>query len=216
MIIDAISDTHNRHKHIQGLGGGQIIIHAGDATSRGLSDETEKFLAWFGGLDYTHRIFVPGNHDWLFERDPVRARQLCARYDITLLIDEAVTIEGIKIYGSPWQPWFHDWAFNAIRGEDIKKHWDKIPEDTHILVTHGPAAGILDVVPYANGTPKERVGCVDLLNRIAELPKLRAHVCGHIHHSHGHMRVGAVDHYNVSICDEGYYPANSVTRIVCT
>lgn len=216
MIIDAISDTHNRHHYIKDLGGGPIIIHAGDATSHGLADEVETFLRWFGDLDYTHRIFVPGNHDWLFEQDELKARALCAKYGVTLLIDEAVTIEGIKIYGSPWQPWFHDWAFNAIRGEDIKKHWDKIPEDTHILVTHGPAAGILDVVPYANGTPKERVGCVDLLNRIAEMPNLRIHVCGHIHHSHGHMRVGSVDHYNVAICDERYYASNSVTRIVCT
>lgn len=46
-------------------------------------------------------------------------------------------IDGLKIWGSPIQHEFFNWAFNRKRGKEIKKHWDLIPSDTNILITHG-------------------------------------------------------------------------------
>jgi Icc-related predicted phosphoesterase len=125
-----------------------------------------------------------------------------------VLIDEAVEIEGVKIYGSPVQPEFHAWAFNKQRGPEIKKYWDAIPEDTEILISHGPAAGILDVVCYADGTPKERVGCHDLYDRVMNLKYLKHHIFGHIHSGYGYVEHNGKHFWNASICDEGYMPSN--------
>ncbi|MCK4490026.1 MAG: hypothetical protein KAU23_07180 [Anaerolineales bacterium] len=51
-------------------------------------------------------------------------------------------IDGTKFYGSPWQPWFYDWAFNLQRGPEIRSKWELIPEGIDILITHGPPYGI--------------------------------------------------------------------------
>tara|TARA_Y100000296_G_C5174834_1_gene259491 strand:- start:2061 stop:2591 length:531 start_codon:yes stop_codon:yes gene_type:complete len=57
---------------------------------------------------------------------------------IKYLNDSSITIDGIKFWGSPIQPWFHDWAFNRKRGNEIRKHWELIPTNTDVLLTHGP------------------------------------------------------------------------------
>lgn len=51
-------------------------------------------------------------------------------------------------------------------------HWNLIPADTNILVTHGPAYGIPDRTIHG-----EQAGCEDLLTRIEEI-KPRFHICG--------------------------------------
>lgn len=58
--------------------------------------------------------------------------------------DEALTVDGYKVYASPWQPEFCRWAFNLPRGPRLAAVWRRIPEDTDILVTHTPPAHILD------------------------------------------------------------------------
>lgn len=215
MKITAISDTHNRHKSLtsQLEVGGDVILHAGDATGRGEKGEVEAFLKWYGELDYSHRLFTPGNHDWLFERNPQLAQELCDKYGVTLLHNKEVVIDGVKFYGSAVTPWFHSWAFNVHRGPDIAAEWAKIPNDTNVLVTHGPVHGILDIVPYANGTPKERVGCHDLFDRVMQLEHLKMHFCGHIHHSHGEHYFNGKKFFNVAICDEMYAPTNPITIV---
>jgi len=107
------------------------------------------------------------------------AEQYLADKDIIYLNDTGTTIEGLKIWGSPVQPEFFNWAFNRERGEDICKHWDLIPDDTDILITHGPAFGILDRVLEG-----EYVGCSDLLKKIKQI-KPKIHAFGHIHEAYG-------------------------------
>ena len=68
--IVTISDTHSRHSKISPMPEGDILIHSGDATERGGIDEIAAFNEWLGALPYKHKIFVAGNHDWLFERSP--------------------------------------------------------------------------------------------------------------------------------------------------
>jgi hypothetical protein len=43
------------------------------------------------------------------------------------------------------QPTHRGWAFNADRGEEILKIWNKIPNNTDVLITHGPPIGETDV-----------------------------------------------------------------------
>jgi 3',5'-cyclic AMP phosphodiesterase CpdA len=67
--IVCISDTHNFHEQIR-IPDGDILIHAGDATNRGTVEEIVFFNQWFCRLPHRHKIFVAGNHDWLFETNP--------------------------------------------------------------------------------------------------------------------------------------------------
>lgn len=198
MKFVAISDTHTLHHHLV-LPSADVIIHAGDITSSGSKKEVISFLEWFSQLDYPHKVMIAGNHDFFFDYhwnaytslgkqrhynkvvDFSDIQELLVKYpSITYLEDSGTTINGIKIWGSPITPWFHDWAFNRERGLDIKKHWDLIPLDTDILVTHGPPFGISDLV-YRD---QESVGCEELAKVLAQIhPKV--HIFGHIHEGYG-------------------------------
>jgi Icc-related predicted phosphoesterase len=195
-----ISDTHGLHyKMTEDLTGGDMIIHAGDVSNRGLKSEIEDFLFWFSNLPYKHKIFIAGNHDFEFERiRSSREEGIRIPDGVTYLQDESVTIDGIKIYGSPWQPWFHDWAFNLYRGEALAEKWNQIPDDVDILVTHGPPHGILDRT--------ERgmiVGCEDLYKRVFEI-KPKIHLFGHIHEGYGMREIDDVIFINASTLDADY------------
>lgn len=203
MKIDLISDTHNKHKEFA-LKGGDLLIHSGDATGRGQSGEIHAFLQWFQKQPYKHKIFVPGNHDSSFERETARYRDECSKRNITLLIDEAIEIEGVKIYGSPYTPTFLNWYFMRERGEKIKRHWDAIPDDTQILITHGPAYQIRDHVQNSFSPNGDNVGCMDLRVRLEQLKDLRLHVYGHIHGESGVSHIGHYLSVNASLLNEEY------------
>jgi len=202
--IDAISDTHNKHKKLK-LPGGDILIHSGDVSGRGQSGEILPFLDWYADQDYSTMILVPGNHDFGFEKEPERYAKECADRKIILLNDSGCTVEDIKIWGSAVQPWFHDWAFNRQRGADIKVHWDMIPEDTELLITHGPPHMILD---DANGRGySNHVGCEELYKRILQT-KVKLHIFGHIHEGAGYKYLAGRTYVNASSLDGTYMPIN--------
>ena len=205
MRIVCISDTHNCNEQID-VPDGDILIHCGDATITGTVEEVKGFNAWFSALPHRHKIFVAGNHDWLFERNNEFARTLLST-QISYLQDSFAEIDGLKIYGSPWQPRFFDWAFNLNRGYELAEKWKLIPDDTDILITHGPPNGILDLVPRRGWD--ENTGCEELRKRveaIAELGRLKLHVFGHIHCGYGTLEEFGVKFVNASICDEQYNP----------
>lgn len=229
MKIAGISDTHNKHKKII-IPECDVLIHAGDWSFQGYKSETEDFAKWLEKQPAKHIIVVPGNHEKEVEKNlPDSIKWItdhCPRAHV--LIDQSVVIDGVKFHGSPITPWFYNWAWNRARGdqqqvmyfrglvksvEPIKPHWDMIPDDTNVLITHGPVEGILDIVPNMDGTPRERVGCKDLYDKVMSLDKLKIHICGHIHHSHGSFYFHNKQFYNVSICDEQYAPSNPVTVI---
>lgn len=185
MKITCISDTHNQHNNIPSkyLTGGDCIIHSGDMTGRGTRTEVEEFLVWYNELPYTHKILIAGNHDFFFEQAPeYEIEAVLSKYpNIIYLNDNGVEIDGLKIWGSPVQPWFYNWAFNK-KGTDICKHWDMIPLDTDILITHGPAKGYLDLTLHGDVT-----GCPYLLEKISEITNLKLFVHGHIHEAYGRV-----------------------------
>lgn len=207
--IVCLSDTHNCNGQIT-VPDGDILIHAGDATIRGTQFEIEEFLVWFSSLPHKHKIFVAGNHDWLYQTNNHFARLLTAGFNIEYLQDSFAEIEGLKIYGSPWQPRFYDWAFNLNRGAEIAEKWKLIPNDTEILITHGPPHGILDEVPKKYWI--ENTGCEELrkrVERLASYGKLKLHIFGHIHCGYGTSEEFGVCFINASNCDESYEPTQS-------
>ena len=176
LTVVCVSDTHGRHERVP-IPDGDILVHAGDLTYDGGLDDVERFDDWLAGLPHRYKVVVCGNHDWCFQRAPAEARRRLRH--AVYLQDEAVVVEGLRFYGSPWQPWFLDWAFNLPRGPALAAKWALIPDDTDVLVTHGPPAGVLDLTKRG-----ERVGCADLIERVRVVrPKL--HVFGHIHEARG-------------------------------
>jgi Icc-related predicted phosphoesterase len=213
MKIVAISDTHNQHDYLtkwDWLPPADVLVHGGDVSLQGKEYEVKAFFEWFFRLDqYKHKIFVAGNHDWLFERQPNLIKNTIFPPGVHYLNDSGVDIEGVKFWGSPIQPWFHNWAFNRDRGADIKKHWDLIPVDTDVLITHGPPYGILDEVLYESRfNPEKKVGCRDLTEKIKELTKLKAHIFGHIHEAYGEEIHEGVKYMNASFVTRGHEAIN--------
>jgi hypothetical protein len=116
------------------------------------------------------------------------------------LQDHTHTIDGVKIYGSPWQPEFYNWAFNLPRnGKELQETWSNIPNDTEILITHGPPWGHCDVTPYGN----LNVGCELLRVRVDEL-KPKIHVFGHIHSGYGYKFHEGTHFINAAVLGERY------------
>lgn len=202
----ALSDTHGMHRSVT-VPNGDVLIHGGDMSGRGLWPEFVDFTEWFDAHPHSRKIMIFGNHDgysheeakkWLTERHPT----------IHLLFDEAVKLDGVKYYGSPWTPEFFDWHFMKSRGKALKKTWAKIPEDVDVLITHGPPYGHGDLVPHP--APARAVGCVDLLNRLRRV-RPRVHIFGHIHEGYGRT---VSDEFkdtlfvNAATCTGDYKPTN--------
>ena len=202
MKVVLISDTHGFQPQVPD---GDILIHAGDLTMRGTHGQVTEAGNWLNSLPHKYKVVIAGNHDWLFEKNLSEAKTLLGT-DIIYLENSDITIEGIKIYGSPVQPRFFDWAFNVNRGDAIRHYWDMIPTDTDILVTHGPPRQVLDQSNAKLHT--EHCGCDDLFSAIERIrPKI--HVFGHIHGGYGkqEMTFGTTC-YNASIVDEAYHVRN--------
>jgi Icc-related predicted phosphoesterase len=206
MRIIAISDTHGKHDMLS-IPDGDVLLVAGDITSRGHIDELWNVARWF--KKQPHKVIaIAGNHDFCLENNFSNVAELALQEnDVLYLKDSSVVIDGIKFYGSPWQPWFYDWAFNLRRGNEIAEKWSLIDEDTDILITHGPAKNILDsVANYMVGESKH-VGCNDLAKRIEVIgPKL--HLGGHIHEAYGVEKHGETWYVNASVLDLNYKVAN--------
>lgn len=219
--IVCISDTHCQLDACD-IPEGDMIIHSGDALSRGTVLEFSKFINTFQSLPHKYKIYVPGNHDIITETNETVIKEQCKKNNIIYLNDSGIEIENIKLWGSGVTPRFHNWAWNRDsldsgtsytdsnpKYKPIQPHWDLIPADTDILITHGPPYGILDISVH-NGA---NCGCKLLKNRILEV-KPKYHLFGHIHHYGGQtQKLGDTICVNAAVCDESYKPTNKILTI---
>lgn len=203
MRIVLIADTHERHRALNGfMPEGDLLIHAGDFTMLGEPLYVKEFNKWLGEQPYKYKVVIPGNHELSFDEVKnlyyLEARALIT--NATLLVNSSCIVEGLKIYGMPDTPWFHNWAFNF---RDMSNSVAAIPNDIDILVSHGPPFGICD----QTRPDRESLGCRELRGRLdSELsPKLC--VFGHIHGGYG-VHKDWTTFVNASICDEAYRPVN--------
>lgn len=217
MRVVFISDTHLRHDFF--IPEGDILVHSGDITMGGTMPELARAANWLNEVRVGHGfkavVLAPGNHDHGFEKDPGLARSLFHPV-INILIHQPIEIFGLKVFGSPYTPRFFDWAFNVDRGPELARLWAQIPDDTQILVTHGPPMGRLDTVKESDESDYhtmygadfrykiKHVGCADLRDRITHLPKLMVHAFGHIHRDGIEVGADKVTYINASICNEQY------------
>jgi predicted phosphodiesterase len=206
---------------------GDVLIHAGDISNRGGEVDVTNFIYWFQNIEgFDTKIFIAGNHDFCFERvnephhkgdydwlNHLMASENLSQSNVTYLQDDFITIESsefsrpIKFYGSPWQPWFYDWAFNLPRlGTELQAKWSFIPEDTDVLITHSPPNGYGDLVNNWR-QPNTHVGCECLINRIGQINPI-VNVFGHIHEGYGVYTNDKTTFVNASTCTAAYEPIN--------
>src|SRR5579859_3379344 len=199
MIIDCIADLHG---HFPTLEGGDLLIVAGDLTAHDTLEEHSDVLNWIHKQHYRKKVLVAGNHDNFLQKHP----NFYSRTTINYLCDSGteftyydplekdgpsdVKRTTYKIWGSPWTAQFPGinpkcCAFTEDVGCDtdfwLDEHWQKIPDDTDILVTHGPSKLMHDKTIY-----DENVGSSSLLSWTANhANSLKLHVYGHIHEGYG-------------------------------
>lgn len=214
MKIVAISDVHGKWNKLT-IPECDILISSGDYSFRGETHMIKDFHRWLNKQEAGYIVSVQGNHELWVEKNFQEAKAIAEKEcpGVFFMEEGPIDIEGLKLWCSAMTPEFYSWAYNRRRGPDIKRHWDSIPDDVNILITHGPPAGILDVVYNVDGTPKERVGCHDLYDRVMGLKDLKHHIFGHIHSSYGHAEHHGKHFWNASNCDDMYALSNPVTII---
>lgn len=212
MILDIISDLHG---YFPKLEGGDILIVAGDLTAQDTWKQREVFLEWLNGQNYKKKVFITGNHDYVFQYFD---KEDSLNYpSVNYLCDSGTEFEGLKIWGSPWTTKFLDqnpraMAFVVDTDEELNKKWKLIPSDIDLLVTHSPPYGILDKITK-KGDP--HVGFLSLRHHVICRIKPKIHAFGHVHEYGGKSRdFGITNFVNASIVNENYKHVYKPIRII--
>lgn len=206
--VVALSDLHGILPPSKNIPKCDLILIGGDICGHhSVIDQSwwlkNEFKTWLENLPAKQIIGVAGNHDFIWEKAP----HLVPKLPWTYLQDEVFNYKGWKIFGSPWQLRFYDWAFN-LDEPDLEKKWKNIPDDTDILVLHGPPLGFGDMVM---NPPGDHVGSPSLTERIRNIkPKLV--VYGHIHPGFGVYNCAGSTLANVSIVNEKYVWTNKLSE----
>lgn len=133
------------------------------------------FGQWLRELPHRHKIIVPGNHETFLETDAANRTLLG---NAIVLVNETVTVDGLRIWGSPIT--LSGPAFAVRSADERRRLYSAIPENTDVLVTHGPPFGILD----RNRGSGLHQGDPELLEAVMRI-RPRLHVFGHIHGGYG-------------------------------
>lgn len=178
--------TADIHEHLPEIPECDLLLIAGDVSFALKGDLASEhaflegpFAEWLERVPTAETVLIAGNHDQSIEAWGMPAGLRCH-----YLEDAGAELCGLKVWGTPWQPWFYDWAFNLQRGAEIAAKWALIPENVDVLVTHGPPANYGDKCYDGR-----RVGCEDLLHELSRV-KPRLHLFGHIHEDKGEWELG--------------------------
>lgn len=237
MKLVVISDTHGKHEELLSpLPDGDVLIHAGDYSVYGKYDETKAFLEWFVNQPHQHKIIVYGNHEvgvcplqeqkrgrmcealintsynMKVSTEYHRTCDMIQTYadSVKFLVDEALVIDGVKFWGSPWCGGsfmtMGRWGFYLRTDEQRREKFALIPDDTHVLITHSPPLGTLDTAG------EKHLGCPELAARVTQVQP-PVHIFGHIHNSYGVHFGQHTDSYNCSNLNEAREVVNPITLI---
>ena len=214
MIIDCIADLHG---HYPKLEGGDLLIIAGDLTSRDSAKCWINFEKWISKTDYKKKIIIAGNHDSFLSS---RENHLVCKYwndvEITYLCDSGVNIfydhsectrfdedtlnlkdlkrqklKSLKIWGSPWTKTFG--------GMNPKCKAFTVDTEEELAQKFSLIPDDVDIL-VTHSPPfgmldktmyDDYVGSNSLNYKLLEL-KLKLHIFGHVHESYGE-------------CHQGYY-----------
>ncbi|HPN88735.1 MAG TPA: metallophosphatase domain-containing protein [Candidatus Omnitrophota bacterium] len=200
MRIVSLSDTHTQHRKVE-VPEGDVLIFAGDGEFRSALDLID-FNNWLALLKHKTIIVIAGNHDFVCERRPNDVRKYLTK--AVYLKDEPYVLpNGMILWGSPMTKTFLNWAFMESDEDLDQYYWSKIPKDTDILLTHGPAYKHLDTAAPVG----EHLGSKTLAKKVKEL-RIPYVICGHIHGSYGIEKTEKTTYINCSVLDEEYHLVN--------
>ena len=214
MKVTAFSDIHMQFSDELLIEPTDLLVCAGDATHHGIDNELYSFIRWLGLQPAKHKVFVPGNHDFGCQKNEYMWKTYCREMNIHLETNGFLYIEDKALFCSAWTPYFYDWAFNGTdelegeyKGPNLYNKWKCILEcNIDLLVTHGPARGILDINRIG-----EHCGSIILAHLLNQKHSIKHHIFGHIHDSHGYTINNGIKSYNVSL-DVQYYPQHDFTK----
>jgi len=179
-----------------------MIVHCGDMTSMGYEYEIRNFYKWFSRLNqYKYKINIAGNHDWFFEKTPQFVKETVPD-NVIYLEDSGVEIDGLYFYGTPVQKPFNNWAFNREEHK-LAQHWEAIPDNTDILITHSPPFGIMDWSRHSDSSQ----GSPSLLHEVQQRIKPKIHCFGHMHECHGIEIINETTFINATVLSDKYVVA---------
>ncbi|KIM57089.1 hypothetical protein SCLCIDRAFT_131263 [Scleroderma citrinum Foug A] len=192
-----ISDTHSS---IFRVPPGDVLIHAGDLSSFGSLSQLTRTTDWLKSLEHPVKIIIAGNHDHcldekmsleyygpqpgLVQHARAMVRGLASR-GLYYLEHEPLHFTSPsgkvwKIYGSPAAPMYVEGSFQYTSPTEAQAIYEKIPDNTEILMTHTPPYRTLDRTKRGKDA-----GCHILSSRLKQLKQCRLHIFGHIHESAG-------------------------------
>ncbi|MFB6294422.1 MAG: metallophosphatase domain-containing protein [Candidatus Nanohaloarchaea archaeon] len=190
MDIVALSDTHGRHDRID-VPDGDILVHAGDITRRGTLAEVRGFREWLDSLPHRHTVVVAGNHEPV-DLPGGHAAVAAALGGIHYLAGRSVDIDGVTVWGAPWQP--GDWPqLLGIGRSHDPGH--AIPADADVVVTHAPPRGLRDRAVLGH-----RAGSRALRDAVAAAAP-EHHIFGHVHNARGTATWRGTRFTNAAVCD---------------
>ncbi len=178
MRVAHISDTHGIIRDIEG--DFDVVVHTGDM----MPNQTRG----------VRRVEGPYQKQWI--EDHVKLMASCwskgkppmraAGIEAYILIDDVLTIDGVKFYGHPWVPHYYgEWNYE-IWEHEIAAKLKPVAEliesgDIDAMLAHAPAMYYLD----QNGQ-HEHCGSKSMHDMIMGLKRpLKLYACGHIHESRG-------------------------------
>jgi len=172
-----------------------MIIHTGDCSNHKdpykNEPEVRKFIEWFKNLHVKYKIFIPGNHETSIEKGLVTRKDF-EDVGIIYLENEYITIENIKIFGSPYQPTFGTgWAFNKDRSK-LDAIWKEIDDDVDIVAVHGPPKTILDKAYDRTSGHLMSFGCSSLKRHVLTRIKPKLCLFGHMHNNDDILNAGVL------------------------
>ncbi|KAF8833592.1 Metallo-dependent phosphatase [Paxillus ammoniavirescens] len=193
-----ISDTHSRTYRVPS---GDVLLHAGDLSSWGTLPQLTTTVEWLKTLDHPIKFLVAGNHDlcldkkwgesdnWGFNPEVIQCARAYvhsqASFGMYYLEHSPIHVTSPsgrvwKLYGSPAAPVHVEGAFQYASRTEAKAIYDRIPDDTDILITHTPPYKTLDKTKKGS-----HAGCQVLSSRLEHLKHCQLHVFGHIHEAAG-------------------------------
>ena len=188
-----VSDSHGFHRLLTIPENIDIVIFSGDCSNPRdpytNEPQVRDFIHWFKSLPIKHKIFVAGNHDSSIEKGLITKSDF-SNYNIHYLENDYITIDNIKIFGSPITPSYGEWSFMKARHK-LDKLWSQIDNDTDVVIVHGPPKGILDL-SYSPIGKLEFCGCKSLKNHMLNRVKPQLCLFGHIHSTEDIINAGTV------------------------
>ena len=201
MQLSLISDTHGAHSQIKHIPKCDVLIHAGDFSGESGQAATRDFLTWFEGCGSMPKVLVAGNHNSQCVKWPGLFKAMVEELapSVRYLGDSGCVIDGVKFWGSPYTSTFLNWYFMEDDGAAMDRHCDMVPDDTDVLVTHGPPYGYLDKANHGG----HNLGSMSW-RKCMERVKPKLMVFGHIHGGHGYTKLHHGCLINASLLDEDY------------